>query len=144
MNYKRPINNQITIGGKTHIIKPNETLKVLHLASINRTTTLETFHDTEAGNANYQVPAGKTFKIIGALQRSPSTGTQFIIISGATAADSNTGEVEAIKYVNVWLWNSDEEIALPSKEIASSLYVGQKSGGTHTTTMILILYGVEY
>ncbi len=143
MNYKHPVNNVLDIGGNKYIIKSNETIKVLFSPTMSMTATGVTYHDMDDAT-NYQVPTGKTFKIIGMTVKQPTSGTQFVIITSTTAVDSNTGEVILVKYNPVQLDGSTSDFPLRPTTIAADLFINVKSGGAQSSTCAVLLYGVVY
>jgi len=125
VNYKNQQENLVIIGGKTHTVKSNETVKILTVPA--NTTAGTTCHDI-SDNVNYQVPTGKQFLLLGCLIHffgSNKTGRiiqnddidakasevlKFVLLDKLTPAGTETeyplsGIISAEKYVNVYYSN---------------------------------------
>ncbi len=140
-NYKNYATNVINIGGFIYPIKANETAKVLHWDG-GVTTTGKTFHD-ETGT-DYQVPAGKTFRAIGLVIKSITSGVRTLTVFSATAADSTTGESDkqVIRDTQSAVYEEVPLVHLP--EFSATTYVNHKVDNTTSALFPVRLIGVEY
>ncbi len=136
VNYK-PRHNIVKIGNYTYPVQGTPKVLFAH----TRTTTGTTLHDFET-NADYQVPSGKTFTMLGILiQNYTASTTQYIYSS--TAADGTTGEVDKMVYVNQ---ASSTTIELSSPWLptwAEDLYVTAKIAVITNAPFIRAIYGYE-
>ncbi len=139
VNYKRIAYDYFTVGGYSKVIQLGETPKTLY-APADPTTTGISYHDAEDG-ANYQVPTGKKFIIIGFLLRDSATDTNTIYQSDDVDASTNP----VTKFVMV-LKNSATimEVAFPSETIIlAEKYINQKTSSALPAPSFVLLYGIE-
>ncbi len=80
-------------------IHPDDVPKTLESKEVS--TVSKTLHDTANGLANYQVPAGKTFYIVGILVLNhASTPRDCTIFHATGSADGNSNQTNLIKFTS--------------------------------------------
>ncbi len=127
------------VGGFTHVFKDIETPKTLYANT--RTTSGTTLHDM-ATNADYQVPSGKTFHLIGFLAQN-FAGAVTVTIYSSTAADGTTGEVDKIIFSSISA-NSLQSYPFPAlPSWPEDTYVTWKVSSTTLAPHIRFFIGYE-
>lgn len=131
-----------TFNGLVYVIDTaTDTLKTLRNTSTLTTTGL-TLHDLET-NADYQVPAGKTFTILG-FEYSTSNTSRTISVFQADAADGTTGEVDKLVFttaIDVVYRIRQASPDLPV--VAAEKYVNVKVNNVTSTPAFDYVVGVE-
>ena len=80
---------KVEIGGVTYVVEDTDIVKYL---STNEQQSVTPISFKDAG-VDYQVPAGKTFQILGLAHVGNTAAGHVVTIFQADAADSNTGQV---------------------------------------------------
>ncbi len=139
-NYKPYATKAINIDGFFRPFKSDEIPITLSIEN-NPVTIGTTFHD--APGSNYQVPAGKKFKIL-AFMVQTSTTLHILTLEQSDAEDASTNGVTKFAYLTTATVQSPYWVpVLHEPTIASSKYLNLKIDNTTVVSNILYLLGVE-